>query len=73
MKTIIKLLFVIFLFSLFIQYSRAGDSLNPCWTMVYPHDPDHGYYNPDSVLYDSCYCKRPLIDGCDSIYAKKMV
>ena len=39
--------------------------------MYYPHEPENGYFNPDSVLYDSCFCKDRLHEGCDSIYAKQ--
>ena len=71
MKTIFKFLLVTVFLSFFAQNAKAADTLNPCWTMYYPHDPEHGYFNPDSVLYDSCFCKDRLHEGCDSIYAKQ--
>jgi len=33
---------------------RAGDTLHPCWRLLYPHDPEHLSYNPDSVMLDTC-------------------
>ncbi|TAL69617.1 MAG: hypothetical protein EPN82_06160, partial [Bacteroidetes bacterium] len=71
MKTIFKYLLVISFFTVFSQNVKAADTLNPCWTMYFPDDPANGYYNPDSVLYDSCYCKDRINYGCDSIYAKQ--
>ncbi len=73
MKTIFKILLVIVLLTLSAQYTKAGDTLDTCWTMVFPHDPDHGYYNPDSVLYDTCLCKtKPWLPPyCKYVYAKQ--
>ncbi|OGU39421.1 MAG: hypothetical protein A2X61_11730 [Ignavibacteria bacterium GWB2_35_12] len=73
MKTIFKILFVTGFLSFFAQNAKAEDSLNPCWDMVLPHDPDHGFYNPDSVLYDTCLCKvKPWLPPyCEYMYAKQ--
>ncbi len=68
MKTIFKILLVISILTAFAQYTKAGDTLDTCWTMVYPDDPQHGYLNPDSVLYDSCQCND--IYKCDSFSAQ---
>ncbi|TAL66796.1 MAG: T9SS type A sorting domain-containing protein [Bacteroidetes bacterium] len=54
MKTIFKILLVISLFTNFIPNAKAADTLNPCWTMYKPHDPDHNSFNPDSVMWDTC-------------------
>ncbi len=64
-------LFVISIFISLMTFFSAKSQIDTCWTMVYPNDPEHGYNNPDSVLYDSCNCKDAYHKGCDSVYAKQ--
>lgn len=54
MKTIFKILLVISFLTCFAQLAKAEVTLNPCWRMYYPHDPDHNSFNPDSVMLDTC-------------------
>ena len=67
MKHILLTLLLIFNFS--VIYSQ----IDSCWDMVLPHDPAHGYFNPDSVLYDTCLCKtKPWLPPyCKYVYAKQ--
>ena len=74
MKTQLLFLFVLFLLYCLPNATKAEqtqDSLNPCWKM-YRHDPKNNYFNPDSVMYDSCLCPgNEDYPPCDYIYAKK--
>ena len=70
MKTIFKFLLIIGFFIISIQIAKA-QIIDTCWTMYFPNEPANGYFNPDSVLYDSCYCKDRINYGCDSVYAKQ--
>ncbi|MBI5325293.1 MAG: hypothetical protein HZB41_08500 [Ignavibacteriae bacterium] len=60
MKTIFKVLLVMCIFTIFAQNAKALDTLNPCWRMYYPHDPDHNSFNPDSVMLDTCATTNPI-------------
>ncbi|MFH1052461.1 MAG: T9SS type A sorting domain-containing protein [bacterium] len=42
-----------FLFSLNANGQTYQDS---CFRLIWEHNPDKEYYNPDSVMYDSCVC-----------------
>ena len=70
MKTIFKILLIICFITISIQIAKTQIT-DTCWTMYFPDEPANGFYNPDSVLYDSCYCKDRIVYGCDSIYAKQ--
>jgi len=76
MKT--QLLFLFVLFTIFCLPSinkaeQTQDSLNPCWKMVHPNEPEKGFFNPDSVMYDSCLCtiKPWEYPPCPYQYAKQ--
>lgn len=71
MKTIFKFLLVIFFLSFFAQNANAEEKLDTCWTMFYPHKPEWGYFNPDSVLWDTCKCKWYEQFQCSYIYARQ--
>jgi len=32
------------------------DYRDSCLRYIWPHDPGNGYYNIDSVMYDTCIC-----------------
>ena len=55
--------------------AAAADTLNPCWKLEWPDDPQHGFTNPDSVMFDSCLCPQPQYDeygtGCPYKYTKR--
>jgi hypothetical protein len=52
------------------QEAKAGDTLNPCWKLIWEDKPETGYENPDSVMYDSCKCPTKPLD-CYYVFAKK--
>ncbi len=68
MKTKKKFLGVLFYSALLIAFFSIGrlqagieiDTTNPCWRLLYPDDPIHGSYNPDSVMIDTCATTRPM-------------
>jgi len=74
MKTRLLISFVLFFVFCLPNANKAEqtqDSLNPCWKM-YRHEPKNNYFNPDSVMYDSCLCPgNEDYPPCDYIYAKK--
>ena len=53
------------------QKEAASDTINPCWRLTHKDDPQHGSYNPDSVMFDSCLCPPNIPIYCKYIYAKK--
>ena len=76
MKTQLLFLFVLFLLFCLPNAAKAEqmqDSLNPCWELIYPDEPDKGYHNPDSVMWDTCLCDKKLRPKslCNYIYAKQ--
>jgi hypothetical protein len=48
-----KILLTAVLFMLFVS-SPAITQLDSCWKLCGPHDPENGFYNPDSIMVDTC-------------------
>ena len=56
----------------FWQEVKAQMPPDSCLVLIWKHEPEKGYLNPDSVLYDKCSCKgQNLLDRKDLWYAKK--
>jgi hypothetical protein len=51
---------------------RIND-VNPNWQMPWPHNPDEGYFNKDSIMVDRRYCNliNSKFEGCEEYYCKK--
>lgn len=67
-----KLLIFIFAIALSLtsiceQEGIGAEKLDTCWTLVNPHIPSRGLFNPDSVMVDSCLSN---IDSNNIIFFK---
>ena len=40
-----------------------------CLTLIWMHEPEKGFYNPDSVLVDTCNC--PFLFASEALYVNQ--
>jgi hypothetical protein len=70
MKKILLIVAIVALYWVVLQEAKAQfDTPQPCWDLVWKHIPSMGYFNPDSVMWDTCQCTNKF--DCGFRYTKK--
>lgn len=75
MKKIILLLkflsLPVVVFCFFVTEAESQTYQDSCIRIIWEHNPEYGYFNPDSVLIDSCMCPDMIWEFCPYLYANR--